>query len=544
MNDKIQKQLGKTLWNIADKLRGAMNADDFRDYMLSFLFLRYLSDNYEAAAKRELGPDYPDLPEDVLERLGASTPLQAWYEDNPNDVAEFEKQMRRKVHYVIQPPYLWNNIARQARTQSDELLLTLYEGFKYIENESFQSTFGGLFSEINLYSEKLGKTQADKNKKLCSIIAEIARGLAEFSSEVDHLGDAYEYLIGQFAAGSGKKAGEFYTPQQISDILSAIVTLDSQEPATGQKERLASVLDFACGSGSLLLNVRKRMGPHGIGKILGQESNITTYNLARMNMLLHGVKDTEFEIFHGDTLANDWDILREQNPAKKPAFDAIVANPPFSFRWEPTESMGDDVRFKNYGLAPKSAADFAFLLHGFHYLKDEGVMAIILPHGVLFRGGAEERIRTKLLKDGHIDTVIGLPANLFYSTGIPVCILVLKKCKKPDDVLFINAAEHFAKGKRQNQLTDEHIGKIIETYQFRKEEDRYSKRVSIERIAEEGFNLNISRYISMAVGEEEIELADVHDELVELDKQIQSTTAKHNAFLKELNLSLLPMRDK
>jgi type I restriction enzyme M protein len=545
MNDEIQKQLGKTLWNIADQLRGSMNADDFRDYMLSFLFLRYLSGNYEAAAKRELGSDYPDLP-DVLERTGASTPLQAWYEDNPDDVAEFEKQMRRKVHYVVRPRYLWNNIADLARRQSDELLLTLYEGFKYIENESFQSTFGGLFSEINLYSEKLGKTQADKNKKLCSIIAEVARGLIEFSSEVDNLGDAYEYLIGQFAAGSGKKAGEFYTPQQISDILSAIVTLDSQEPATGQKDRLASVLDLACGSGSLLLNVRKRMGPHGIGKIFGQESNITTYNLARMNMLLHGVKDTEFEIFHGDTLENDWDMLREMNPAKKASFDAVVANPPFSLRWEPTDAMGDDVRFKNYGLAPKSAADFAFLLHGFHFLKDEGVMAIILPHGVLFRGGAEERIRTKLLKDGHIDTVIGLPANLFYSTGIPVCILVLKKCKKPDDVLFINAAEHFSKGKRQNQLGDgkdgtpDHIGKIVSTYQFRKEEDRYSKRVSMERIAEEGYNLNLSRYISTAVPEEEINLADTHTKLVDSEDQVRKATSEHNTFLKELGLSLLP----
>ncbi|MER9436059.1 type I restriction-modification system subunit M [Mesorhizobium sp. M0618] len=543
MNDQLQKQLGKTLWNIADQLRGAMNADDFRDYMLSFLFLRYLSYNYEAAARRELGPDYPDWPDDVLKRSGASTPLQAWYEENPNDVAEFEKQMRRKVHYVIQPPYLWNNIANLARTQSDELLLTLYEGFKYIENESFQSTFSGLFSEINLYSEKLGKTQTEKNKKLCAIIAEIAKGLAKFSSEVDNLGDAYEYLIGQFAAGSGKKAGEFYTPQQISDILSAIVTLDSQEPATGKKDRLASVFDFACGSGSLLLNVRKRMGPDGIGKIYGQESNITTYNLARMNMLLHGVKDTEFEIFHGDTLANDWDMLREMNPAKKPAFDAVVANPPFSLRWEPTDAMGDDVRIKNYGLAPKSAADFAFLLHGFHYLKDEGVMAIILPHGVLFRGGAEERIRTKLLKDGHIDTVIGLPANLFYSTGIPVCILVLKKCKKPDDVLFINAAgpQHFDKGKRQNQLAEKHINKIVETYQFRKEEDRYSKRVSMERIAEEGYNLNISRFISTADHQNiEIDLTNTHDELMEIEKQIQQATAQHNAFLKELGLPLLP----
>ncbi|HEY8857594.1 MAG TPA: type I restriction-modification system subunit M [Rugosibacter sp.] len=535
MTDLDQKQLGKTLWNIADQLRGAMNADDFRDYMLSFLFLRYLSDNYETAAKKELGKDYPTLDAD-----DRRVPLALWYANNPDDITEFEKQMRRKVHYVIQPPHLWNSIANLARTQSDELLKTLQEGFKYIETESFQSAFLGLFSEINLYSEKLGKTQTDKNKKLCAIIAEIAKGLAEFSTGIDALGDAYEYLIGQFAAGSGKKAGEFYTPQQISDILSAIVTLDSQEPATGKKERLASVLDFACGSGSLLLNVRKRMGPHGIGKIYGQEKNITTYNLARMNMLLHGVKDSEFEIYHGDTLTNDWDMLRELNPAKKPLFDAIVANPPFSYRWDPTDAMGDDVRFKNHGLAPKSAADFAFLLHGFHFLKDEGVMAIILPHGVLFRGGAEERIRTKLLKDGHIDTVIGLPANLFYSTGIPVCILVLKKCKKPDDVLFINAAEHFVKGKRQNQLTDAHINKIIDTYQFRKEEERYSKRVSMERIAEEGYNLNISRYISTANAEVEIDLSTINAELVDLEKKIKDATKRHNEFLTELERPLLP----
>ncbi len=535
MNDSNQKQLGKTLWNIADQLRGAMNADDFRDYMLSFLFLRYLSDNYETAAKKELGKDYPALRMD-----DRRVPLSLWYASNPKDIADFEKQMRRKVHYVIQPPHLWNSVANMARTQNGELLNTLQAGFKYIETESFESTFQGLFSEINLGSDKLGRTYADRNAKLCTIIQKIAEGLTEFSTDIDALGDAYEYLIGQFAAGSGKKAGEFYTPQQISDILSAVVTLDSQEPATGKKARLEKVMDFACGSGSLLLNVRKRVGPRGIGKIYGQEKNITTYNLARMNMLLHGVKDTEFEIYHGDTLLNDWDILRELNPAKKPYFDAIVANPPFSYRWEPTDAMADDVRFKNHGLAPKSAADFAFLLHGFHFLKDEGVMAIILPHGVLFRGGAEERIRTKLLMDGHIDTVIGLPANLFYSTGIPVCILVLKKCKKPDDVLFINAAEHFIKGKRQNQLTDEHIAKIIATYQFRKEEEHYSKRVSIERIAEEGYDLNISRYISTSVADSDIDLAATHKDLVKLDSSIRAATERHNDFLRELGLDQLP----
>jgi type I restriction enzyme M protein len=540
MTDLEKQKLGKTLWAIADQLRGAMNADDFRDYMLAFLFLRYLSDNYEIAAKKELGPDYPDLPTDVLKQTGVSTPLQAWYEENLTDVPEFEKQMRRKVHYVIEPQYLWGNIAEMARTQDAELLHTLQKGFDYIENQSFASTFKGLFSEINLASDKLGKVYPERNARLCKIIGEIAKGLAQFSTDSDTLGDAYEYLIGQFAAGSGKKAGEFYTPQRISDILSAIVTLDGQEPATGQRSHLESVLDFACGSGSLLLNVRHRMGTHGIGKIHGQEKNITTYNLARMNMLLHGVKDSEFEIFHGDTLLNEWDMLRETNPAKMPKFDAVVANPPFSYRWEPTDALAEDVRFKSYGLAPKSAADFAFLLHGFHFLKQDGVMAIILPHGVLFRGGAEARIRTKLLKDGHIDTVIGLPANLFFSTGIPVCILVLKKCKKPDDVLFINAAEHFEKGKRQNQLLPEHIGKIIDTYQFRKEEPRYSRRVGMEEIEKNDFNLNISRYVSTVEVEEEIDLALVHVELAELEQRRKTALDKHNEFLRELGLPLLP----
>ena len=535
MTEHDQKQLGTTLWAIADTLRGAMNADDFRDYMLSFLFLRYLSDNYEAAAQKELGEEYPQLP-----ATDRRTPLAVWYKKNKKDRADFEKQMRRKTHYVIHPDYLWSSIVEMARTQDGEMLDTLRKGFKYIENESFASTFNGLFSEINLNSEKLGKGYVAQNAKLCTVIKAIADGLDKFSTSKDTLGDAYEYLIGQFAAGSGKKAGEFYTPQEISTILSGIVTLDSQEPATGQRNHLESVFDFACGSGSLLLNVRHHMGPQGIGKIVGQEMNITTYNLARMNMLLHGVKDTEFEIYHGDTLTNEWDALRERNPAKVPKFDAVVANPPFSYRWEPTDALGEDMRFKNYGLAPKSAADFAFMLHGFHYLKHEGVMAIILPHGVLFRGGAEERIRTKLLKDGHIDTVIGLPANLFFSTGIPVCILVLKKCKKPDDVLFINAAQHFEKGKRQNRLLPEHIDKILQTYQHRSEEKRYSMRVSMKRIEKEGYNLNISRYISTAEADMEVDLQATHSELVSLTEKINAARDKHNQFLKELGLPPLP----
>jgi type I restriction enzyme M protein len=535
MTEQDQKQLGKILWAIADKLRGAMTADDFRDYMLSFLFLRYLSDNYEAAAEKELKRDYPKLKEG-----DRRSPLAVWYEEHKRDVPELEKRMRRRVHYVIRPEFLWTNIAELARTQSGELLQTLQKGFNYIEDESFGQSFSGLFSEINLTSEKLGKGQTKQNEMLCAVISKIAEGLAQFSKNTDTLGDAYEYLIGQFAAGSGKKAGEFYTPQQISTILSAIVTLDSHDPALGPKPRLESVMDFTCGSGSLLLNVRKRLSKKGgIGRIYGQEKSMTTYNLARMNML-HGVKDTEFEIHHGDTLTNDWEILRDTNPAKQLKFSAIVANPPFSYRWEPTEATADDFRFKNYGLAPKSAADFAFLLHGFHYLADEGTMAIILPHGVLFRSGAEARIRTKLLKDNHIDTIIGLPSNLFYSTGIPVCILVLKKCKKRDDVLFINASEHFEKGKKQNRLLEEHIQKIVSTYQYRREEERYSRRVGMREITKNDFNLNISRYISTALPEEELDLAQINADLVALEKKIKEETREHNRFLKELGLPPLP----
>lgn len=599
MNDTQQKQLGSTLWAIADKLRGAMNADDFRDYMLSFLFLRYLSDNYEEAVKKELGSDYQKSELEIKknaedldtyigelksvitqysrslspEKLGLHEdeedrqkiekarqdfvddnnkmlyshnviPLAVWYIRNLDQVDMLEKQMRRKIHYVIKPAYLWSNIYELARTQNSQLLKTLQSGFKYIENESFESRFRGLFSEVNLDSDKLGKNYSERNILLCSIITEIAQGLSKFPNETDLLGDAYEYLIGQFAAGSGKKAGEFYTPQQVSTILSRIVSLDSQDPSTGKKSKLKNVLDFACGSGSLLINVRKQFGANGIGQIYGQEKNITTYNLARMNMLLHGVKDSEFQIHHGDSLLNDWNILNEMNPAKKMQFEAVVANPPFSYRWQPKEEMSEDFRFKNYGLAPKSAADFAFLLHGFHFLSDDGTMAIILPHGVLFRGGAEEKIRTKLLKDGNIDAVIGLPANLFFSTGIPVCILVLKKCKKYDDVLIINASQYFKKGKRQNELdpdNPDHIDKIIDTYQYRKEDDKkYSRRVSMEEIVKNGYNLNISRYVSTAPEEEIVDIEEVRQELEKIENDINVAKARHNEFLKELGLNLLP----
>ncbi len=527
MTKQEKEQLFRALWSVADVLRGAMTADNFRDYMLSLLFYRYISAQYEAAARRELGSDLPN-----------DKSLLTWYKENENDVQEFEDMMLKSTHYIIKPQYLWSAIFQLSRTQDDELLSELKDSFRHIENESFKGAFKGLFSEINLDSEKLGKDYASRNKMMCNTISTLEEKLAEFDQKGDILGDAYEYLIGQFAAGSGKKAGEFYTPQQVSTILSRIVTLDCQDPSTGPKRDLRNVLDFACGSGSLLLNVNNQLRIHGgkIGKIYGQEKEVTTFNLARMNMLLHGLHDTEFEIFHGDTLTNDWDMLKNSNPVKPVTFDAVVANPPFSLRWEPDDETSNDPRFKNYGVSPKSAADFAFLLHGFHYLSDNGTMAIILPHGVLFRGGAEAIIREKLIHDDNIDCIIGLPSNLFYSTGIPVCIIVLKKCRKTTDVLFINAAECYEKGKKQNVLLPEHIDKIVETYRTRAEEERYSRLVSLEEIKENDYNLNITRYVSLAQEETQIDLAANHAMLVDLEANIKESKEKLNVYLKELGL--------
>ena len=537
-----QQILGKTLWSIANDLRGAMMADDFRDYMLSFLFWKYLSDNYLKAAQKELGSDYPDnTPEDIMKNLGVTTFLEVWYYENEDDIELFEEQMMRKIHYVIKPEYLWDNIVVMAKTENDNLLRIIEKGFRHIEEESFESSLKGLFSEINLNSEKLGKGYTERNNLLCKVIKTIASGLSELSTENDDLGDAYEYLIGQFAAGSGQKAGEFYTPQMVSTILSKIVTLDCQDPQSGKKKKIDKVLDFACGSGSLLLNVRKEMGDNGIGKIYGQEKNITTYNLARMNMLLHGVKDTEFDIHHGDTLVNDWDILNEENPARKMTFDAIVANPPFSLRWDPKEETTKDFRFNGFGVAPKSAADFAFLLHGLHFLSDGGTMAIILPHGVLFRGGKEETIRKELIHKDYIDAIIGLPANLFYSTGIPVCIIVLKKCRKNDKILFINASsdEHYEKGKRQNYLREEDVDDIIKAYKSRATISRYAREVSLKEIKENGYNLNITRYVNLSKDEEIIDLKKVSEQLDEIEKEIIKARDLHNTFLEELGLPKL-----
>jgi type I restriction enzyme M protein len=386
-----------------------------------------------------------------------------------------------------------------------------------------EEDFDNLFEDMDLNSTKLGKTPEARNEIISKVLSHLDN--IDFkleNTELDVLGDAYEYLIGQFASGAGKKAGEFYTPQEVSMILAKIVT-------TG-KDKLKSVYDPTCGSGSLLLRVAKEVKE--VSDFYGQEMNRTTYNLARMNMILHGVHYRKFDIKQEDTLEHPQHIDKQ--------FEAIVANPPFSAQWTANPLFTTDDRFSQYGkLAPSSKADFAFVCHMIHHLADNGCMALVLPHGALFRGGAEQHIRRYLIENrNYLDAVIGLPANIFYGTSIPTCIMVFKKCKEnPEDVLFIDASQHFDKVKTQNILREDHINKIIDTYRGRLEEDKYSKRASLKLIADNDYNLNIPRYVDTFEADESIDINTIANEIKDLDVDIAETDKILADFCKQLNIT-------
>jgi len=385
-----------------------------------------------------------------------------------------------------------------------------------------EEEFGNLFEDLDLTSSKLGKTESAKNELIVKILNQLNDVDFDLhNTENDVLGDAYEYLIGKFASGAGKKAGEFYTPQQVSTVLARLVT-------TG-KTKLKNVYDPTCGSGSLLLRVAKEV--KSVGKIYGQESNPTTYNLCRMNMIMHNKRYNEFEIKNEDTLE------RPQHLDMR--FDAIVANPPFSAEWSASPLFMSDDRFAAYGkLAPKSTADFAFVQHMVHLLADGGTMACVLPHGVLFRGGAEGHIRECLIKEkNYLDAVIGLPSNIFYGTGIPTCIMVVKKKREHNgNVLFIDASQHFEKVKTQNVLRPQDIDKIVDTYRARTAEDKYSYVATLQEIADNDYNLNIPRYVDSFEEEEAVNLRAVAKELKKLDADMQATNTTIAAYCKELGI--------
>lgn len=512
MSEDQKKQLQRSLWNIANELRGKMNADEFRDYMLGFIFYKYLSEKIELYADELLRPD------------GLTYAQVLGHTQEADYLHAVEAAAIDKLGYFLKPNELFRYVAINSATNDN-----LNEDLERIMNSIEQSTMGHdseddfeqLFSELDLNATRLGKTVSQRNELISKVLVHLDKidfKLAD--SRVDILGDAYEYLISQFASGAGKKAGEFYTPQEVSEILARIVT-------SGKKE-LKSVYDPACGSGSLLLRIGKFAK---VDRYFGQEMNNTTYNLARMNMILHDVHYSDFNIQQEDTLEHPQHLEYR--------FEAVVANPPFSAKWSANAIHLSDERFAQYGkLAPASKADYAFIQHMIYQLDDNGTCAVVMPHGVLFRGAAEGHIRRFLIENrNYLDAVIGLPANLFFGTSIPASILVFKKCRQDEkDVLFIDASKHFEKGKNQNRLRESDIDKIIETYEQRKSEDKYSHVATLDEIAENDYNLNIPRYVDTFEPEPEIDLAAVTAEIKQLDVSTSDIDAKIKQFTEELGI--------
>jgi len=525
MVQQHQQELKKQLWNIANTLRGNMSADDFRDYILGLIFYKYLSDKLSR---------YCDglLSEDGITFVQSS--------DDEALIKELRKECVENLGYFIGPNQLFASLAKRSEKQEfilDELSRVLNDIEQSTTAADSADDFNGLFEELDLNSSKLGKTPDARNKLIGQVLVHLENIDFQIeNSEIDLLGDAYEYLIGQFASGAGKKAGEFYTPQQVSKILAKLVTLGDD----GTSRNVKSVYDPTCGSGSLLLRVAREVNSTNL-EFCGQEQNPSTFNLARMNMLMHGVRYDKFDIKNDDTL--------EHPMHSDQRFDAVVANPPFSADWSANELHLNDDRFADYGkLAPKSKADFAFVLHMIHQLNETGTLAVVVPHGVLFRGGAEGHIRKHLIENkNYLDAVIGLPSGIFFGTGIPTCILVFKKNrsnpenKNSDNVLFIDASKHFEKVKAQNFLRDSDVERIIEAYVKREQlepekVDKFAHVAPLSKIAENDYNLNIPRYVDTFEEDDSVDLNTVAMDLVDLETQMQSVDVELNSFCTQLNI--------
>lgn len=524
MSEDQKKQLEQQLWNIANTLRGKMDADEFRDYILGFIFYKYLSERMQLFANEILKQDQLSF-----------TAINNKMAKEDEYLEAIKEEALEKLGYFLKPEELFSAVAVRGNsdTEADSdqsstnfILGDLQKILTNIQLSTMgtesEEDFDNLFEDMDLNSTKLGKTPETRNTIIAKVMAHLDK--IDFRLEetgLDVLGDAYEYLIGQFASGAGKKAGEFYTPQEVSKILAKLVTVG--------KYKLKSVYDPTCGSGSLLLRVAREV--KDVGNFYGQEMNRTTYNLARMNMILHGIHYRKFDIKQEDTLERPQHIGQ--------TFEAIVANPPFSAQWSANPLFTSDDRFSQYGkLAPGSKADFAFVQHMVHHLAENGTMAIVLPHGVLFRGGAELHIRKYLIEQkNYLDAVIGLPANIFYGTSIPTCILVFKKCREnPKDVLFIDASHGFEKVKNQNVLREEHIDQIVQTYCNRTTVEKFSQSASLQQIAENDYNLNIPRYVDNFEEEEEIDIYAVMKEIKELEGKRVELDKEIDVYFKELGL--------
>ena len=476
-------EIKKRLWDGANELRGSMNASQYMDYMLGLMFYKFLSDK-------------------TLEQVRITEQLYELTEEElvnhyKNVYDEYQKQyidlIRQQLGYYISPEYLyqrWIQDINEGRFELETIRAALDAFEKTIAGGQNPDDFENLFSSLDLTNQALGKDLNERSKNIKELISLFADLNMVALQKTDVLGDAYEYLIGQFAMEAGKKAGEFYTPRQISEVMAQIVTLSGD---------VTSVYDPTVGSGSLLLTVKQHLSSQEQKDLnyYGQEKNTATYNLTRMNLLLHGVRPEKMTIRNADTLAQDWPEDPER-PSEAVQFDAIVMNPPYSLKkWNSDGLTISDPRFSFVGMMPPDkTGDYAFLLHGLYHLGQQGTMAIVLPHGVLFRSGAEGAIRQRLIDKNYIDAVIGLPSKLFANTGIAVCIVVLKKNRSiGDSILVIDASKHFTKGKDHNILQDKDIARIVDTYSQRIENTGYSHLVSLDELKKNDYNLNIPRYV-------------------------------------------------
>lgn len=508
------KDLISVLWSGADILRSKMDANEYKDYLLGIVFYKYLSDSFLIKVYDLIYDEKPD---------SLKVALDAYKEALEDESAEeLNEQIKAECHYVIEPELTYTYFAELARNNAFNRE-QLQKAFNNIEQSD--PLFIDLFTDIDLYSNRLGTGDQKQSDTISNLIKEIDKADL-LNSDADVLGNAYEYLIGQFASETGKKAGEFYTPQSVSKILTKIAIAGQED------KRGLSVYDPCMGSGSLLLNAKKYANEPGYIRYYGQELMTSTYNLARMNMFLHGIVPDNQNLRNGDTLDGDWPTGEDTD------FNMVLMNPPYSAKWSAAAGFLQDERFSDYGvLAPKSKADYAFLLHGLYHLKNNGTMSIVLPHGVLFRGAAEGKIREKLLRSGNIYAVIGLPANLFYNTSIPTCIIVLKKHRDGRDVLFIDASQKLEKGKKQNMMTDEHIESIINLYNNRETVEKESFLASFEDLEKNDFNLNIPRYVDNFEKEEEIDLDTLLAEMKQTDEEIGNVQGEFVNLLKDLTSS-------
>lgn len=529
MSNNIQSITNK-LWAMANELRGTMDASEYKNYILAFMFYRYLSEHQEEYL----------LKNDVIDVIEGESINESYNSQvDESELEDYLQDISASLGYAIAPKDTWQSLIDKINESqvipSD--YQTIFDNFnKNAElNKEAVKDFRGVFNDINLGDSRLGNSTNERAKSLNNIVKLVDSIEYKGNDGKDILGEIYEYLIGQFAASAGKKGGEFYTPHQVSKILAKVVT-----EGVEKSDELFSVYDPTMGSGSLLLTVGQELPKGAPIKYFGQELNTTTYNLARMNLMMHGISYNNMVLSNADTLESDWPDGPDAKGIDHPrSFDAVVANPPYSAKWDNDETKLKDPRFSEYGkLAPASKADYAFILHGIYHLNKTGTMSIVLPHGVLFRGAAEGKIRETLIGKNYLDTIIGLPANLFYGTSIPTVILVLKKNRENKDILFIDASNDFEKNKNQNNLRDEDIDKIIKTYKERKDVEKYAHLASIEEIRENDFNLNIPRYVDTFEEEGPIDLEEINKLLEQDNKEIAELEAKINEQLKILGVKI------